>query len=139
MLPLFLKVGYDYTILEIWKPNVMWLLRRQYNVIKADVQKMSKLSLGKFDIVMWWHGPEHLEEDRLYASSLKQLQALTGKILITACPWGKYTSRRVTKNPYEEHLSCLYPEFFESLGWATNTIGEKDREGSNLLAWWRKE
>lgn len=135
-LKLFIEKKYNYIILEVWKLNVEWLKKRFKNVIEGDVRKIDKLELGLFDVIMWWHGPEHIREDKI-VPVLNKLKNMTKKILITACPWGIYESNPQERNPHESHLSYLYPEFFEKLGWETNTIREKDMKGSNLLAWWR--
>jgi len=133
-LGLFIKRGYDYTILEIWRPNVEWLRKRFKNVIEGDVRDINGFNLGNFDIICWWHGPEHLKEDEL-VPMLDKLENMTKKILITACPWGIYEQGAAEGNPHEIHYSYLYPEFFEKLGWKTSAMGRVDVKGSNLLAW----
>ena len=133
-LGLFIKKGYDYTILEIWEPNVEWLRKRFKNVVKGDVRDVSSLGLGLFDVVMWWHGPEHVKENEI-TPILDKLKRMTKKVLVTANPWGIYESGLQRGNPHESHLSYLYPGFFKKLGWQTNSIGKKDVKGSNLLAW----
>lgn len=133
----FIERRYDYTILEIWHPNVKWLRKRFKNVIEGDVRNVNDFSLGFFDIVCWWHGPEHVRENEV-TPVLEKLKNMTKKILITACPWGIYEQGASGGNPHEKHLSYLYPEFFEELGWETNAIGKKDVKGSNLIAWQRQ-
>ena len=83
---------------------------------------------------MWWHGPEHIREDEI-APTFDKLKLITKKILIIACPWGIYEQNVIEGNPYEKHLSYLYPEFFENLGWQVDVIGKKDTQNNNLLAW----
>jgi len=138
MLHLFIDKGYDYSILEIWKPYINWMRKHFKNIIEGDVRNVDDLKLGSFDIVMWWHGPEHIMENEL-VSTLDKLGDMTKKILITANPWGIYESGPQRGNPYEAHLSHLYPEFFNKLGWETDTIGEKNVPKSNLLSWQRKQ
>jgi len=125
------------TILEVWPPNVADLLELGYKVIQGDVRELAKMDIGKFDVVIWWHGPEHVEKESL-PSILKAIKKIARCVAVVACPWGKYKQSEVRGNPYERHLSCLYPKFFEKLGWKTSVIGEKDVIGSNLLAWIRK-
>ena len=134
MLELFIRNNYAYAILEIWQPNVKYLESRFKDVIEGDIRNIDKLGLGPFDIVMWWHGPEHVRENEI-APIFDKLKLITKRILIIACPWGIYEQDAVDGNPYEEHLSCLYPEFFERLGWQVDAIGEKDTLNNNLLAW----
>lgn len=133
-LGLFINRGYDYTILEIWHPNVEWLRKRFKNVIEGDVRDIDDFNLGVFDIVCWWHGPEHVKENEV-VPIFDKLKNMTKEILIAACPWGIYEQDAVDGNLHEIHFSYLYPEFFEKLGWKTSTFGKRDVKGSNLLAW----
>ena len=134
MLGLFIRNNYTYVILEIWRSNVEYLKLQFKNVIEGDVRNTDKLELGLFDIVMWWHGPEHVRENEI-VPILDKLKLITKKILIIACPWGIYEQDVAGGNPHEKHLSYLYPEFFENLGWQTDAIGEKDTKNNNLMAW----
>ena len=135
MLNLFKKE--NVIILEVWPQNAEDMRQEGYNVIEADVRDLPSLDIGKFDAVIWWHGPEHVEEKKLPAI-LKAMEQKAKKAAIVACPWGRYEQGAVRGNPYEIHRSHLYPEFFIKLGWSVSTIGKKDRRGSNLLAWKRK-
>jgi len=103
-------------------------------LLKGDVRKLDEYFVNKFDVVMWWHGPEHLQKDEL-SDALMKCYKTSNIMSVVACPWGVYKQGVVAGNPYERHLSYLYPEFFHELGWNTDTIGTKDCEGSNLLAW----
>ena len=136
MLHLFKERDYDITILEAWKSNVDALKSKYPNIIWADVRDLDKIKfLPRFDIVMWWHGPEHIKEREL-PKILIELRMKALLYIIIACPWGIYEQGNCS-NPYEEHLAYLYPEFFKELGWQTDTIGKEDVKGSNLLAWKR--
>jgi hypothetical protein len=59
----------SFTILEIYKPNADFA--REYfesqsipmRVVNGDVRQASKLfDPHEFDVSMWWHGPEHVED-----------------------------------------------------------------------------
>lgn len=134
VLSLFIKKNYVYTILEIWRSNVEYLKSKFKNVIEGDVRNVDKLGLGLFDIVMWWHGPEHVRKNEI-VPIFDKLINMTKKTLIIACPWGIYEQDAAGGNPYEKHFSYLYPEFFENLGWQTSAIGIKDTTVNNLMAW----
>jgi len=140
MLSYFIEKDYNIAILEAWSENVLYYrkqLIKKLSIIQADVRNVSKIPLANFDVVMWWHGPEHVEKIIL-SQVLNELYKHTNKILILACPWGRYVQQAVKGNPYEVHRSHLYPEFFKELGFKTSTLGKKDRRGSNLVAWKRK-
>lgn len=134
MLHLFKERDYDITILEAWKPNVDALKSKYPNIIWGDIRDLEKIKLlPQFDIVIWWHGPEHVKKKEL-PKILICLRMKAHLYAIIACPWGIYEQDSAFGNPHEEHLSYLYPEFFKKLGWQTNTIGKEDVKGSNLLA-----
>jgi len=138
MLSYFIKKNYEITIMEAWTENVLYYRQNsRFNIIQADVRNVNKLLLGNFDVVMWWHGPEHVEKD-LLPDIFSELFKHTKKVLMLACPWGRYIQQAVRGNPYEVHRSHLYPEFFKELGFKTSTLGRRDRRGSNLIAWRRK-
>lgn len=135
----FIKAGYTIHFLEIWPPNAARLKRNFVNVIEGDVRMIEKYELEKkYDVIMWWHGPEHVKEEEI-SPTLDKLIKRTKKITVIACPYGKFEQGSVKGNPYERHLSTLYVMSFRILGWKTNAIGEPDELGSNLLAWHRKE
>lgn len=135
----FIKAGYTIHFLEIWPSNVARLKRNFVNVINGDVRTIEKYDLDKkYDIVMWWHGPEHVKKEEM-PLILNKLIEKANKIAIIACPYGKFEQGTVKGNPYERHLSTFYTMSFRVLGWKTNVIGCPDNPGSNLLAWYRKE
>ena len=91
----------------------------------------------RYDIVLWAHGPEILEKP-LIKTTIDKLLKKTKKYLVMMCPWGKYSY----EDGEEEGLrssdinrTALYPDDFLRLGFNVSTIGEKDVNGSNLLAW----
>jgi hypothetical protein len=50
-------------------------------------------------------------------------------------PFGKYIQGAEYGNPFEEHLSDIYPNFLHKIGYQTETIGKQDEKGSNITAW----
>lgn len=144
MLPKFAEVGYFIDILEAWPNNVLKLQalnaeKRVFkHIIKGDIRNIDMLiRKTKYDIVMWYHGPEHVQENEVIPI-LQKLEEHANKMVIIACPWGIYKKGKVGGNAYEAHTSHLYPELFESIKWETDTIGPKDVPGSNILAWKRR-
>jgi hypothetical protein len=128
--------GHEITLLEVWPDNVLRYQRdERVEFLKcADVRYIDKLMPKcNYDVIFWWHGPEHVGCDEL-APTLDKLEAMASTVIL-ACPWGKYIQNKTGGNPYEEHLCHLYPETFEARGYETATLGRKDVKGSNLLAW----
>lgn len=143
-IPQFHGASYEVDVLEIWPRNVESL--KQFNevehafnrIIEGDVRILNSYINRKYDIVMWYHGPEHVRE--IYVKpTLKKLERLAKKLVIIGCPWGVSKQGATQKNFHEVHVSALYPDTFESSGWQTDTLGEPDVLGSNILAWKRME
>jgi len=142
MIPLFLSAGYVIDVVEVFRPNWQGLVKLNEaskifrNIIHADIREYKTEEL--YDIVMWWHGPEHAD----YVSMVKvvrYLESLATKYVVLACPWGEYKQNAVGNNIYEEHLQSLSIEDFTIYGYQVDTIGKKDTTGSNLIAWKKKE
>jgi len=144
LVELFDGAGYEITILEIWKENVEYLEqntpcppgnRRPVRVIQGDVREIggSELARDRFDIVMWWHGPEHIPfRDR--TKTLRKLECMANEFIIIGCPPGDYPQEKARENPHEKHHEKILVEFFYdpdlmSPGW------KADISSNNLLAW----
>jgi len=139
VLDLFRDRGYRITVLEIWLPNAMYIAKRVsgvQDVVCGDVRNIMReaLPLPRYDVVCWWHGPEHIAIEDL-APTLANLEEIAERLVILASPWGRYDQGPVDGNPWEKHRSSIYPDLLRALGYSTHTIGTRDRRGSNLLAW----
>jgi len=88
----------------------------------------------KYDIIFWWHGPEHIEKTQL-KDTFEKIESLSNKYIILGCPYGKYEQGAVGGNDFEIHRSYLYPEDFSKYGYSVSTLGEKDVRCSHILAW----
>jgi len=138
MIEHFRAAKYRIDVVEIWPENVIVL--KEWNkkhrvfakIYQADIRKFA--TTKKYDVVMWWHGPEHVEIDELRAI-LARLEWSARHFIILASPWGNYPQGAAGGNPFEEHISALTPKTWSSLGYSSDTIGELDKLGSNLLAW----
>lgn len=140
-LHLFVGKRYKVAVVEVWPRNAMYIARHiggVGEVICADVRNLTPLRLQLFDVVMWWHGPEHVPVQDL-APTLLNLQALARHVVVLASPWGRYEQGAEYGNPYERHHCPLYQPLFGELGYNTSTLGRKDTKGSNLLAWLRTD
>lgn len=118
-------------ILEIWEPNCVNLRSQEYVVFSIDVRDASDIR-GYFDVVFWWHGPEHIKKKEL-AETLKSLEKIASKAVVLGCPWG-YFKNGEFDNPYEKHLSHHSHPIFERLGYQVECLGTKNKRGSNLTA-----
>jgi len=137
MLPLFTNRGYTITVLEAWHRNAVYVAKHVAGVNRVmcgDVRSTARLNLGPHDVVMWWHGPEHIHAQDL-APTLAALEELALHVVVLASPWGRYDQDAVDGNPYERHLCAIYPDMLQDLGYKTSTLGKIDVKGSNLVAW----
>lgn len=130
----FQHVGCKITILEIFPKNVEFLKGKGFDVIQGDVREAHLIFDPQcFDVVFWWHGPEHLEEDEIQIA-LHALENVAKKLVVLGCPWGKSPQGAEYGNPYEIHASSLEPELFNSFGYNTETLRTRGFR-SNITAW----
>lgn len=134
-LEMFEEHKYDIDILEVFGENVRFLKTLSWvsKVIKGDVTKFKPKK--KYDIVFWWHGPEHVRKGKL-AKVLKVLESSARKMVVLGCPWGNVSQSKELEeeNPYEKHLNSFDIGFFEKRGYKTDYFGIKDVMGSNIIA-----
>lgn len=127
------RAGYKITILEAHQANAIHLNSLGlYEVIHGDITTYD-FQKRKFDIVFWWHGPEHIEFDQL-ENTVKKLESIASKLVILGCPYGIYEQGELEGNPYEVHKSHHIPHEFICLNYDVIQIGEKDIHGSNITA-----
>jgi len=139
LLELFVDAKFRITVLEAWAPNCALLRKRQdiHEIIQADISELVTKTDRAWDVVLWWHGPEHVES-QLLRRTLQDIKKIARYMVVLGCPWGIYPQDSLYSNPYEVHVSHLYPEFFKELGYSTETLGRKDTPGSNITAWWKR-
>jgi hypothetical protein len=120
----FKNSGSKVSILEIHKPNVNYFKTLPWvsEVIEGDVTKFK--SKNKYDVVFWWHGPEHVEKSKL-ADTLKNLESMTKKTIVLGCPWGNVPQggNYEAENPYEKHVSYFDVGEFEKFSYKTDYSG----------------
>jgi hypothetical protein len=138
ILPIFFGNGRVIDVLEAWPANIDALigLNEKSKVFRriflGDVRKAEILE--SYELVLFWHGPEHLAIQDL-PFVLAKLEAAATRLVVLASPWGRYSQGATEGNPFERHRSSLYPEDLAGFGYQTAVHGERDRKGSNLIAW----
>ena len=98
------------------------------------MQEIEKLPLGRFDVVFFWHGPEHLQQHQI-SPTLEKLERVCNHLVVCGMPFGFYEQGPEYGNPFETHQSHIYPPFLEGLGYKTETLGNRDQMGANITAW----
>jgi hypothetical protein len=140
MLDLFLNANYYITILEIFEPNVEELIKMNQNkrifdnIQLGNVEKINDYGFENFDIIMWWHGPEHIPYEKL-EDVIKQLENKANHYVIMGSPFGLCRQGLCYGNKYERHISLLYPNNFEKWGYQIKTDGEQDVRAGHILSW----
>ncbi len=107
--------GYSLTLVEAYAPNAQHHKARGLfeTVVQGTVQDLP--DLPHFDLVMWWHGPEHVERASL-PRILAHLEELA-PLVVLGCPYGEYRQGAVGGNEYEIHRWSIYPDDLERLGY----------------------
>lgn len=128
----------EVSVLEIFPPNVQFLKSVSWleEVIQGDVRMFE--TDKKYDVVFWWHGPEHIHIEELPVT-LNKLKEITERVIVIGCPWGIYEQGEIKGNLNEIHVSHLGYQFFEEQDFEVECLGEENVEGSNITAIWRKQ
>jgi hypothetical protein len=129
----FLKNNYKITLLEVFKPNVdYWKSSGLIDeVVEGDVRTFD--SDKKFDVVFWWHGPEHIKEGELLPT-LSRIEEIAEKMVVLGCPWGECDQGVSYGNEFETHHTIFNEGYFEKLGYKTDYLGRRDLRLSNICA-----
>lgn len=129
----FRAYNYEITVLEAFDKNVNYLKNIDWikEVIHGDV---TDIDVGeKYDIVFWWHGPEHIKENQLN-DTITKLERYANVAVVLGCPWGLFPQKALHNNPFEIHVSHNDYQIFEDLGYNVECLGTKNKKGSNITA-----
>lgn len=121
--------GIDWHILEIFEPNVQNFTTHappsdRHRITHGSLQDIATLFDRSFDVVLHWHGPEHLER-QVFLQLLPSITAAASKLLIFGCPDGLEEQGEAYGNPYEKHISFWSEENFHELGFQTKRVSDK--------------
>jgi len=130
--------GYEITLLEVDKDNAYFYQGHPWlagGVIWADVRAPSALD-RQWDVVVWWHGPEHIPSDDL-EPTLRYLEEIANQLVVLAVPWGENLQPVVEANIHQEHKAHYQPGNLERLGYKTVTCGAQGNLSTwpHILAW----
>jgi hypothetical protein len=142
IIDLFHDAGYVIDILEIFRPNVMRLLAMNQEIkwfrriVEGDVRAARRIMDEIYDVVFWWHGPEHVAKGEL-AKVTAELELMARALVIMGCPHGDVKQGVSYGNVHEIHRAALFAADFEALGYQTDVRGVANKGGSNILSWKR--
>lgn len=92
--------------------NAKWI----NNIYNTSIENFN--STNKYDIVFWWHGPEHIKENDIQNVLLK-LENNCNNYIVLGCPWGY--------SPIDSgHITTINENFFEKYGYNCVYSGKKN-------------
>ena len=134
------RFGHEITILEIWPENCEHYANSDLvaHVVCGDVRDVDNLELPheQYDIVMWWHGPEHVHGDELEAV-LAALERRASRAIVLGSPWGYWEQGEYGGNPHEAHVLELHAGDYARLGYTVEPVGKNDDPDTGRLTAWK--
>jgi len=139
--PRILKVlgAKNITYLELFDGYISKFSNREYKIVKGDVKKIDEyFEKNKFDIVCWFHGPEHIKQKEM-PQTFSKIKGLVSKGLVSICPFGSYYADAGTEeNVYELHLQpdMVVSDFDSVVGLDFFSVGEKDTADAVIIGYY---
>lgn len=104
--------GVKITLVEAFASNVEYFRKKNTKIFSSvehsDIVEYVKNNFqpNAFDLVVWWHGPEHVAMENL-ESTLNALYRMSKKGILIGCPYGLSAQHEMYGNDYEKHLTTL--------------------------------
>lgn len=123
-----------FEILEIFQRNVNWLRTQRAwpcPIHSGDIRHIGDIKSlqGKeFDVVTFWHGPEHISQEEFEDVLVRCKEHLKAKFFIAGAPWGKWEQGNIFDNPHEVHVRHWYPEEWEAMGFDVWTFNDPEKK-----------
>lgn len=127
----------DWHILEIFEPNVTNFKQHapsadHHRITQGDIKEIDTILPQKFDVIIHWHGPEHLLKDE-YIELLPTIESCAKKMVLLGSPNGIEEQGIAFNNPNEEHISFWSEEDYQKLGYKTEHV--YDKAPGHITAW----
>lgn len=126
-----------HTVIERFKPYYEKLrahaLTKEYGIhcLNVDVVEWAPVTCERFDLIIWWHGPEHVKQCEL-APTLVALEKI-GTCLILGGPEGPDDYKEPESG--DAHRCVLTKNMFEELGYRTTSFDRSKRgQGPHISA-----
>lgn len=129
----FEKAGIEIDVVEAFEKNATAIKEWKWihEVFNADIRFFEPKK--KYDIIMFWHGVEHLPKNEVVLLTVKLKEYC--KLLVYATPNGKYEQGEEYGNPFEKHVSHWTAKDFEELGMTASEIGKPNEKNGNVIAY----
>lgn len=129
------------TYIEIFDGYCNKFTNREYKIIKGDVRKIDEVvSKDEFDLILWFHGPEHIKREEM-PQTFEKIRQMCSKGFVSICPFGSYYAEDVIiDNIYEKHIQpdMSVSDFDEVKNVSFFSVGEKDASDAVLFGYYIK-
>jgi len=120
-----LGINSEFTHLEIFETNFN-SGKKQYphhNFVLGDVRNIKNLLKDKFDLIVWWHGPEHIYEHELI-STIAAIETLSNEngVIILGSPNGWQEQYGLDGNIHNDHVSGPDSDFYQNIGYESHVV-----------------
>ena len=132
----FKEAGCTVDLVEVNKENLdLHVEKKTFDrYFLSDVRSFDPKD--KYDVVVFWHGIEHLEKSELPAL-IEKMKEYTNKIILFGCPYGRYEQGVIYGNPYEHHVSHWNEMELVEVGLNVSSIGKFNSRTANLISYIR--
>lgn len=100
--------------------------------MQGDINDINTILPQKYDVIIHWHGPEHLLKDD-YIELLPAIESCANKMVLLGSPNGIEEQGIAFNNPNEEHISFWSEEDYQGLGYKTEHV--YDKAPGHITAW----
>ena len=91
--------------------------------------------LSDYDVIIFCHGPEHIEEDKVIPL-LNKFKCHAKKVIVSA-PFGTIEQPKTNiENIFCKHKTLVTPEMLETIGYKVKSYGAPKSSGANLYGWY---
>lgn len=128
------QYGWELHLLEAFMGNVEFHGANKLweTIYLGNVLCVEQLPKRAFDVVFWWHGPEHVPFERL-GVALDNIEDCAESLVVLGCPHGLQKQDSVYGNKLEAHLWDVEPCDLEAVGY--NVVPYLAHPMRHLLAW----
>jgi hypothetical protein len=127
-------------VLEIFPENVKRLEACGVPNIKCgDVMELRELGYDDaFDIILWWHGPEHMDkDDSRYAIREIEGEVNPNGLVLLGSPLGFEKQGTAYGNKHEQHLSAWSESNYKDLEYHTEIVDDTPKRPTPHITAWK--
>lgn len=146
LVPTFCLAGYTVDVVEPFGPYIEELQRLNTKakyfrrIVQGDARALNAAAGldAQYDVVLWWHGPEHVDQVEV-SPILTQMASRARKLAVIGAPHGRMDQEAIDGNEQQRHRWNCMPAAFELSGWTVSTLWPKPHLQSHLIAWRREK